>query len=169
MPPLITRDNTCCFSGHRPEKLPWHSDELDPRCVKLKEKLYDVVQALYLSGIRHFICGMARGCDFYFAETVLRLRSDYEGITLEAAIPCEEQSKNWSESDRSRYYHLVSECDFETLLQREYTEDCMLRRNKYMVDRSSVLIAVFDGTLGGTLHTVNYASKKELEIIEIRP
>ena len=109
MPPLINRDNTCCFSGHRPEKLPWHSDELDPRCVKLKEKLYDVVQALYLSGIRHFICGMARGCDFYFAETVLRLRRDYEGITLEAAIPCEEQSKNWSESDRSRYYHLVSE------------------------------------------------------------
>ena len=29
----------CCFTGHRPEKLPWGTDESDPRCVKLKEEL----------------------------------------------------------------------------------------------------------------------------------
>jgi uncharacterized phage-like protein YoqJ len=45
----------------------------------------------------------------------------------------------------------------------------MLKRNRYMVDHSSVLIAVFDGVLGGTMQTINYARKKGLEIIEIRP
>ena len=169
MPPLINRDNSCCFSGHRPEKLPWHADETDPRCIALKEKLYDVAQALYLSGIRHYICGMARGCDFYFAEAVLQLRRDYPGVSLEAAIPCEEQARGWPEPDRSRYFKLVSACDYETLLQHAYTDNCMLRRNRYMVDHASVLVAVFDGSLGGTLHTINYAVKNQLEIIELRP
>ena len=29
------RENTCCFTGHREYKLPWGSDENDPRCRKL--------------------------------------------------------------------------------------------------------------------------------------
>ena len=169
MSPQTHKENTCCFSGHRPEKLPWHNNERDKRCVQLKQKLYDVVLALYFSGICHFVCGMARGSDFYFAEAVLSLRRDYENVTLEAVSPCEEQAKNWSETDRNRYYQLISECDTETLLQSTYTNDCMLRRNRYMVDHASVLVAVFDGTFGGTLHTVNYALRKELEIIELHP
>ena len=58
------RPCTCCFTGHRPEKLPWGSDETDPRCTALKRKLYDALEAAYDEGMRHFICGMARGCDF---------------------------------------------------------------------------------------------------------
>lgn len=69
------RPCTCCFTGHRPEKLPWGSDETDPRCAALKEKLRDAVEAAYGEGMRHFICGMARGCDLYFAEAVLALRA----------------------------------------------------------------------------------------------
>ena len=30
------RENTCCFTGHREYKLPWGSDETDPRCRKLQ-------------------------------------------------------------------------------------------------------------------------------------
>ena len=67
----------CCFTGHRPEKLPWGADESDPRCVKLKEELACHLEGLYLAGCRHFICGMARGCDAYFAEGVLALREKY--------------------------------------------------------------------------------------------
>ena len=52
---------SCCFTGHRPEKLPWGADERDPRCVKLKEELACHLEGLYLAGIRRFICGMARG------------------------------------------------------------------------------------------------------------
>ena len=81
------KPSTCCFTGHRPEKLPWGSDETDPRCKALKQKLQDAVSAAYDEGMRHFICGMARGCDFYFAEAVLALRADKQDVTLEAAVP----------------------------------------------------------------------------------
>lgn len=169
MRPLINPDNTCCFTGHRPGKLPWKYNESDPRCQALKEKLYDVCSSLYASGIRHFICGMALGCDMYFAETVLQLREEHPDISLEAAIPCETQAQNWTEAQRNRYFTVVAQCDDETLVSRPYTPTCMTDRNKYMVNHASVLIAVSYGTFGGTMQTLNYAKKKGLEIIEISP
>ena len=169
MVPLRHRENTCCFTGHRPSKLPWRNNEGDPRCQSLMDKLYDITSALYHGGIHHFICGMARGCDTYFMEVLIKLREEYPDITIEAALPCETQANRWTEEERTRYYRLVSECDYETMISHEYTPTCMIDRNKYMVDLSSVLIAVFDGTFGGTMQTINYAKKNGLEIIELRP
>jgi len=166
---LINTGNTCCFSGHRPEKLPWRKREDDPRCLRLKEKIRDVAEAVYLSGVTHFICGMARGCDMYFCEELISLREEHPDITIEAAIPCEEQAKTWTEQERSRYFGLIAECDIETLVGRAYTPDCMIKRNRFMVDNSCVLIAVYDGTLGGTMQTVNYARRKGIDIIQIEP
>ena len=60
------RQVTCSFTGHRPEKLPWGEDESDIRCAELKERLFDAVLAAYDQGYRHFLCGMARGSDFWF-------------------------------------------------------------------------------------------------------
>ena len=31
--------DTCCFTGHRPSKLPWGTREEDPRCVALKGRI----------------------------------------------------------------------------------------------------------------------------------
>lgn len=165
----VNRENTCCFTGHRPSKLPWKTDESDPRCRKLKKTLYEVAESVYQAGIRHFICGMAEGCDLYFAEELFRLRENHAGITVEAAIPCETQAAAWSEEQRNRYFRDVAACDRETMVSRAYTRGCMAERNRYMVDASSVLIAVYDGTLGGTMQTVHYAKKKNLEIILLRP
>lgn len=169
MKPAKNRDNTCCFSGYRPEKLPWGQNENDSRCLILKEKLYDIVSAVYTSGIRHYICGMALGSDTFFCEAVLQFREDHPDLTLEAALPCEDQAARWSEAQRSRYFKLIGQCDVETFVGKKYTPDCMMRRNRYMVDHSSILIAVYDGRFGGTMHTVGYAKANGLEIIQIKP
>ena len=169
MYPLINRDNSCCFSGYRPEKLPWGTDEDDSRCRALKVVITETAEQVYLSGIRHFICGMARGSDMYFCETVLFLRAKYPEITFEAAIPCKEQADNWPADERRRYLSLVGQCDFVTYVSQHYTKSCMLRRNRYMVDSSSVLIAVHDGKRGGTSYTVKYAARRALDIVSISP
>jgi len=166
---MVGKENTCCFTGHRPEKLPWGYDETDPRCLLLKRKLRDAVEAAYEEGKRHFICGMARGCDFYFAEIVLELRRRYPDITMEAAIPCASQSSGWRTQERLRWQQLVAACDLETLVQEKYTPDCMLRRNRYMVDHSSLVIAVYDGMDGGTRRTLEYALRKGVPFLDIRP
>lgn len=160
----MERESTCCFTGHRPDKLPWRDDEWDPRCLELKQRLADALEAAYEKGMRHFICGMALGADFYFCEAALALRERRPGVTVEAALPCEEQADRWKERDRNRYFRLVAQCDYETMVQHHYDKGCMLRRDRYMVDRSSMIIAVYGGMLGGTMYTLTYAMKKGLEV-----
>ncbi len=163
----MEKATTCTFTGHRENKLPWRGNEDDARCLRLKERIFDAAEAVYRSGVRHYICGMANGCDFYFAEAVLELRAEHPEVTLEAAIPCEGQSGRWTAAQRRRYERLVGECDYRTVVQKTYTPDCMLRRNRYMVDASGVLIAAYNGSPGGTRSTLLYALRQGLEIIEL--
>ena len=128
----MNRETTCCFTGHRPEKLPWREDEGDPRCLELKA-----------------------------------LRERRPGVTVEAVIPCEEQAARWRERDRERWFSLVERCDNETMLQHHYDRGCMLRRNRYLVDHSAMLIAVYDGMLGGTMYTISYAMKRGLDVVTL--
>jgi len=165
----VARERSCCFTGYRPEKLPWRGNEHDPRANKLKWKIFDIVEAVYQAGISHYICGMARGADFYFCEAALSLREEHPEITIEAAIPFAKQAKLWSIEEQRRYFHLVSQCDYETVLGENYAEGCMRRRNQYMVDNAALLIAVFDGKPGGTMQTIKYAKSQGLEIVEISP
>ena len=164
------REKTCCFSGHRPDRLPWGTMEGTPGCAALKTRLRLAVEQSYDRGMRHFLCGMARGCDFYFAEAVLDLRRQRPDITLEAAVPCATQSRGWPEADQRRYRALLASCDRETLIQEQYTYGCMQRRNRYMVDHSGLLLAVYDGSpTGGTCFTIRYALQRGVPYIELRP
>lgn len=161
----------CAFTGHRPEALPWRNDETDPRCVDAKERLRGAVDRAYEDGFRHFVCGMARGADFYFAETVLELRTRHPEVILEAAVPFSGQSEGWPLRDQARYRRLLERCDMETLIQSNYDAHCMHRRNAYMVEHASRVIALFNGdpTGGGTLFTLSYAleCKVPVEILDI--
>ena len=161
------RPSTCCFTGHRPQKLPWGTNEQDARCLALKEMLCSAVEAAINEGMTHFICGMAQGCDLYFCEIVQALRTRYPHVTLEAALPCRTQTERWPQAERTRYEALLRGCDFETLVQESYTPWCMQRRNRYMVDHSAMLIAVHDGLPGGTRSTIEYAMMRGLSVVDI--
>ena len=124
----MERETTCCFTGHRPEKLPWGTDEGNPLCLDLKRRLAAAVLSAYDRGMRHFICGMARGCDLYFCEAVLALREMRPGVTVEAAIPCESQADRWPEGEKQRYRRLLERAPAvrDTVywpLVRDYADD----------------------------------------------
>lgn len=162
----MTPQITCCFSGHRPPRLPWGSQEDDPRCLELKDRLARALTEAYHEGYRHFLCGMAQGTDLYFCQAVLDLRRTHPEVTLEAAIPFTGQADRWPEADRRRRQTLLDQCDLETVVQHTYSPGCMNRRNRYMVDRSSLLIAIYDGIpQGGTLNTLAYAMRKGVRTV----
>ena len=164
---MRARQESCCFTGHRPGKLPWRYNEFDPRCLKLKRRIADAVELAYEQGFRHFLCGMAMGCDLYFCEAVLALRERHPDVTVEAAIPCPTQADAWPPAQRERYDRLVAACDFETMVSGQYTSTCMLRRDRYLVDHASLLIAAFDGTSGGTRYTVEYPLNRGFAIVDL--
>ena len=161
--------HTCCFTGHRSDKLPWGDNECDPRCTALKQSIAREITALYQRGFRHYISGMAMGCDLYFAEAVLALREQHPGLSLEGAVPCPTQADRWPDALRRRWRSILDRCDLETVVQQNYDRFCMLRRDRYMVDRSAAILAVFDGTPGGTQYTLNYAMDQKLEILLLDP
>ena len=165
----IRRETTCCFTGHRPDKLPWGYDERDPRCLALKHSMVREIEGLYRRGFRHFISGMAQGCDLWFAEAALALREQYPDLTVEGAVPFPAQADRWPEDQRLRWQDILGRCDLETMVQQHYDRFCMFRRDRYMVDRSAAILAVFDGTPGGTQYTLNYAMDKKLEILLLDP
>ena len=156
----------CAFTGHRPERLPWGQNEDDARCAALKTLLRRTVLEVYDRGFHTFLCGMARGCDQYFAEAVLAARADgAQNARLCALVPCPSQPDGWDAASRTRYWALLAACDQVEVLEDHYSPGCMLRRNRYLVDHSSMLIAVYDGMLGGTMYTLSYAMKRGLETV----
>ena len=158
----------CAFTGHRPEHLPWGRDEDDPRCRALKILLRRTVQQVYDRGFRTFLCGMARGCDQYFAEAVLAARADgAQDAQLCALVPCPSQPDGWRAWEQARYRRLLADCDSVEVLEPVYSAGCMLRRNRAMVQRASLLISVFDGTPGGTAATVRLAEELGITVLPL--
>ena len=87
-------------------------DESNLRCVALKAKLRAMRWSAIHEGMEHFICGYGRGCDLYFAETVLALKSTYPHITLEAAIPVSLAGRTAeAKRKKSRYRDILARCD----------------------------------------------------------
>lgn len=159
----------CCFTGNRPEKLPWGSNEKDLRCLLTQDRIYCALEDAYERGFRHFICGMARGGDLYFGELVVQLRVKYPEVVLEAAVPYRDQCLTWSREEQERYRRLLQACDIVTVLQEEYTASCMQKRNHYMVDHSALVIALYSGTPGGTRSTLLYAMRHGVETMILSP
>lgn len=164
------KKKTCCFTGHRPQSLPFGFNENDARCAALKKALREqIIHLIEKENVTHFISGMAIGIDMYAAEIVLDLKKSYPGITLESAIPCENQAEKWTEEQRDRYFDIAAKCDKETLIQHHYTADCMHKRNHYMVDQADFIIAVWDGRPSGTGKTVQYAQRQGKPVTIINP
>ena len=163
------REFACCISGSRPQSLPWGFDEADERCKSFKNILKNELIKIIDKGYTHFIGGMALGVDQYAFEILLEYRhfNPNKQIFLEAAIPCETQAASWTESQRDRYFDIVKNVDKETLVSKRYYSYCMQKRNEYMVDNSSLLLAVISNNSRGTTGTVKYANRKGLEIVKI--
>ena len=156
------------FTGYRPQKLPFFGEE-DPMCVDLKNRIYKQIEKLYECGAADFFTGMALGVDIWCAEAVLELKKLHPEVKLTAVLPCRGQDAKWGIEERQRYDRILRACDKVMCLSESYTKDCMLNRNKALVELCDVLVAVYDGKNGGTKFTVDYAAKSGRKTIVIPP
>jgi len=155
---------TVCFTGPRPEKMMSLWNENDTELKWIKDRLFLEVHSAAEDGFTRFLTGMARGIDLLAAEAVLAVKQEFPEIMLVAVIPFQAQYKHQSWFWRKRYENVLEHCSQAITLQKEYTPTCLLDRNRYMVDRSSRLIAVDNGAKnGGTAYTIRYATKKGLD------
>lgn len=162
--------NACAFTGHRPNKFPWRYDETDSRCVALKAVLAEQIAALAGQGVTDWLSGMALGTDLWSAKIVLDLQKEYPSLRLHCILPCENQEIKWSVPAQKQYYSILEKASKVVYVSREYTSDCMLERNHYLVEHSSILLAVYNGIKrSGTAATLRYAYKLGRKIFIIDP
>jgi len=155
------RNQTCCFTGHRripPEVLP-----------SLAAQLEKTVRELIQTGIRFFGAGGALGFDTLAAETVLRLRGEFPHIRLILVLPCRDQTRGWPREDAARYERILTQADSVVYVDRQYTPGCMHKRNRRLVDHSSVCVAYCTRATGGSAYTVDYARGQGVRVILLDP
>lgn len=161
---------TCCFTGHRPNKLPWGYREKGIKFFAFKRNLKKIIKSAIKNGYKYFISGMALGSDIICAEIVLDLKEKFPNIELECAIPCQNQTEKWVSDYLIRYNNILSKADKITYVSHlNYFKGCMIKRNMYMLNNSSLLIAVYNGSFGGTKQTIDKAKEKQINIKIIKP
>ena len=154
------RKKRCCFTGLRPQKLTRPIDDIK---VDLENEILRAVA----DGYTTFITGMAYGTDIWAGNIVVRLKDRFPDLKLIAAIPFPDFSGGWSEEWKEKYKRLIEKADMVKIIANDYSPAVYQRRNEWMVDHSSKVIAVYDGKVGGTRNTINYARKENVNIVTL--
>lgn len=159
------------FSGHRPNYFSFKYDENHIDCIKLKHTLINEIEKLYFMGIKIFLTGCAIGVDIWCGEIVLNLKEKYNDIQLYCILPCKNQHIKWNENYKKRFNYLIYNCTKHILIQQEYSYNCFFKRNKYLVDKATIILAVYDKTISksGTKNTINHAINSNKNLIIIDP
>lgn len=156
---MICREKTACFTGHR---------EIKENYNILFLKVYSIVENLIKKGYLYFGSGGARGFDALASEVVLKLKEKYPDIHLILVLPFinqYEKEKGWSREEIYKYKNIKEKASKIVYTQKTYSSGCYFKRNRHLVDFSSVCICYMHKMSGGTAYTVWYAISKGLIII----
>ncbi len=163
----MRRENTCCFTGPRPERLPQNGNEFSAEIVALKAAIRTAVLSAYEDGYRFFMSGMAEGFDLLAADAVLELKADCPGMGLIAALPYKGAPLRHSPEICEHIGEILDRADIIYSLFDEHIPGCELSRNKFMVDHSSRIIGYYNGLSNGTAHCWGCALESGLETVNL--
>jgi uncharacterized phage-like protein YoqJ len=148
-------------TGHRPDKLGGYGIPVLKQLVELakteiRAKNPDVV-----------ICGMALGWDLACAIATIQLREDeHLPIQLWAYVPFGAQASQWKdEKILAIWVKALVKADRVVLLKRGAPADkseavkWLQERNEAMIDEGQKILALHNGTRGGTYNALQYAIK----------
>ena len=153
------------FTGHRPDKLPNKETGYiipNPTYIHVCQKIETALKELKPEKV---ISGMALGVDQWAANIAVKL-----GIPFVAAVPFLGQEGKWPQASQRIYKILLAKASEIVIVCEEgYAAYKLQKRNEWMVDHSDKLIAVWNGSKGGTGNCVDYATKVGKEIYRINP
>ena len=149
---------TCCVTGHR--------DLPQKEINRVKAALRKEIEKAVADGFTCFMSGFAEGVDQYFAEIVLEMRKSNPALELVAVIPYQKRLDNLRQKKRT--YEILEACVDVVGSREEYQHSVYSHRNRYMVEHSDRVIAVYDGREeGGTAGTIRFTHTLKKELREI--
>ena len=155
------RSHRCCFTGHRPDKLIRSKEQIT-------KDLTAAIDNVISDGYRTFISGMAMGVDIWAAQIVLKNKSVFSDLHLICAIPFPGFGDRWPSQWYDAYREIIAQADLVKNISPAFSYASYQRRNKWMVDHSGRVIAVYNGSSGGTRNTMEYAQQSNVPCIMIQ-
>lgn len=166
---------TACFTGHRPNKL-FGYNLSDHKYQVIAQYTREILRPYIEKGFDTFITGGALGFDTVAFFVIESLKKDYPHIKNILAIPFIGQESVWKSSvDIERYNRMKTLATDYIVVDAipKYSVNGfgpkLNKRNHYMVDNSDLVVALWDGTAGGTGNCVKYAAKQNKKILVINP
>jgi uncharacterized phage-like protein YoqJ len=146
-----------CGTGHRMDKLGGYNSIVYAKLVKLAEK--------YLIELNpeRVISGMALGWDQALADATNNLK-----LPLIAAVPFQGQESVWPEVSQDKYFSILDKAtDVVYVSEPGYFAEKMQIRNRWMVDQSDLILAIWNGSKGGTYNCIQYAKNSTKKIVNV--
>ena len=152
------KKKTCCVTGHR--------DLPQNQINYVKAALLREIEKSVADGFTCFMSGVAEGVDQYFVEIVMEKQKDNPELELIAVLPYQKRLENLKEKGHT--YEMLEACRDVVVIREEYQPSVYSHRNRYMVEHSDRVIAVYDGReKGGTVRTIRFAHQMKKELREI--
>lgn len=167
--PVVGCTGVVCGTGHRPDKLHGYSSAAKSRVYTL------AVDVLLELDPFTLISGMALGWDQALASAAWHL-----GIPFVAAVPFKGFDKRWPTESRLELEVLLNAAEkicyvdedpvyaIPWLAPGEYDPAKLQQRNKWMVDRSQKVLALWNSGAGGTFNCVEYAGRVGRPVVNYR-
>ena len=153
----MEREKCCAFTGHRPEKLYGKEAYV---IVELRKEIVNAVA----DGYTTFVTGCSRGVDLWAADIVIELQRSNKDIRLVCAIPFPGFDERWP-MDWKKHLQLVKKkADHIQTVEQSYSPGAYQKRNEFMCQKASRIIAVCDGKPSGTKSTIDYAHSQSIPV-----
>ena len=169
----MTKFFSCSITGPRPARFSFGYDEDHMDCVALKNEIKGQVELLYEAGIRSFYSGVEMGVDMWGAEEIIKLKCTCRNIKLICVEPFKGREKYWPLEEQKRYQTIIRNSDGRISLSDFSVCDRYQIRNLYMIEKSDVLLAVYDwnhpNIKSGTGRTIRQAQEYRKKIYMLNP
>jgi uncharacterized phage-like protein YoqJ len=134
-------------TGHRPDKLGGYNAQTQMKVVKLaSDYIRDAKPSLVITG-------MAQGWDMSLAQACIHL-----GVPFDAYVPFLGQETVWPTGAKLYYHELLKHArNVVVCSQGGFSNAAMAIRNRRMVNDCDKLVALWNGSPGGTANAIAYA------------
>ena len=147
-----------CGTGHRPDKLGGYDATTASEVMLLALNwLIDHPE------VTHVISGGALGWDQALAKAARA-----HGVTYTMALPFPGFEDRWPQESKLVLHGLIHDAkDTKFVCDAGYAGWKMQKRNEWMVDNAEQVLALWNGTPGGTANCIGYAKKVGKPIVNL--
>lgn len=149
-------EKSVAVTGHQPFLLGGYGDEIASRLQSLARSW------LKNNEPREVVSGLAAGWDTAVAEAAIK-----EGISLVSALAYRGQADHWPEDAKRQQDRLIEKSSHVYVYADEKEHGCYSRRDKWVLDRADMVLALWSGVDGGTARAIAHAQERNKPIVNL--